>query len=195
MTTSGLFSSMRRPGELADPEVAHGLDSSPQDLGRYADDQPIHQPLSQERGDHLRPSFDQHRADSPLVQRRQEGDQVYAPSGVGRQAQYGGAEGDLTEKDVEGIRGGSIADLPLSHVIALASTFGVEPSYLVNGYAEAALDRETVETLRDDTTRAIARESAHLPDRERRLVLGIVRQFEGACSPEGDDRGVPSGGR
>jgi hypothetical protein len=103
--------------------------------------------------------------------------------------------GDLTEKDVEGIRGGSIADPPLSHVIALASTFGVEPSYLVNGYAEAALDRETVETLRDDTTRAIARESAQLPDRERRLVLGIVRQFEGACSPEGDDRRVPSGGR
>jgi hypothetical protein len=54
--------------------------------------------------------------------------------------------GDLTEKDVEGIRGGSIADPPLSHVIALASAFGAEPSYLVNRYAEAALDRETVET-------------------------------------------------
>ncbi|MBA3792909.1 MAG: hypothetical protein H0X19_02070 [Rubrobacter sp.] len=85
-----------------------------------------------------------------------------------------------------------MTDPPLSHVVALARAFGVEPSYLVDGYGEAALDGEIVEALRDDTTRAIARESAHLPDRERRLVLGIVRQFEGVPSPEGSGRGASS---
>ena len=103
--------------------------------------------------------------------------------------------GDLTEEDVKRLRSASVTDPPLSHLLALARAFGVEPSYLVDGTGEAVLDREIVEALRDDTTRAIARESARLPDRIRRLVLGIVLQFEGACSPEGDDRGVPSGGR
>jgi transcriptional regulator with XRE-family HTH domain len=104
--------------------------------------------------------------------------------------------GDLTEEDVEGLRSGSVADPPLSHLLALARAFGVEPSYLVDGTGEAALDREMVEALRDDTTRAIAREGARLPARERNLVLGIVRQFEGAGSREGDDLGgAYSGGR
>jgi hypothetical protein len=52
-----------------------------------------------------------------------------------------------------------------------------------------------VEALRNETTRAIARESALLPDRERNLVLGIVRRFEGARSPESADSGASSGGR
>jgi hypothetical protein len=62
---------------------------------------------------------------------------------------------------------------------------------------EAALDPEIVEALRNDTTRAIVRESAMLPDRERTLVLGIVRQFEAARSrgvfrgPVGRLRGPP----
>jgi hypothetical protein len=60
---------------------------------------------------------------------------------------------------------------------------------------EAALDPEMVEALRNETTRAIARESALLPDRERNLVLGIVRRFEGARSPESADSGASSGGR
>jgi hypothetical protein len=100
--------------------------------------------------------------------------------------------GDLTEEDVEGLRSGSVTDPPLSHVVALARAFGVEPSYLVDGTGEEALDAAIVEALRDPTTSAIARDSARLPDRERKLVLGIVRQFEGARSPEGADRGAPS---
>ena len=36
--------------------------------------------------------------------------------------------GDLTEEDVEGLRSGSISDPPLSHVVAVARAFGVEPS-------------------------------------------------------------------
>jgi len=100
--------------------------------------------------------------------------------------------GDLTEEDVEGLRSGSLADPPLSHLLALARAFGVEPSYLVDGTGEAVLDAEIVEALRDETTRAIARESARLRERERNLVLGIVRQFEGAGSREEADLGGAS---
>lgn len=113
--------------------------------------------------------------------------ETYTGSGIARMSL-----GDLSEEDVKGLRSGSVTDPPLSHVVALARAFGVEPSYLVDGYGEAALDGEIVEALRDDTTRAIARESAHLPDREKRLVLGIVRQFEGVPSPEGSGRGASS---
>ena len=61
--------------------------------------------------------------------------------------------------------------------------------------AGAILDVKMVEALSDDTTRAIARESTRLRDRQRNLVLGIVRQFEGVGSREEDERGAPSGGR
>jgi len=72
---------------------------------------------------------------------------------------------------------------------------GVESFYPVDGYGEAVLNAEIVEALRDDTTRAIARESARLRDRQRNLVLGIVWQFEGARSREATDRRATSGGR
>jgi hypothetical protein len=39
------------------------------------------------------------------------------------------------------------------------------------------LDEELVQALRDEDVRDITRESSRLPDGERRLVLGIVRQF------------------
>jgi transcriptional regulator with XRE-family HTH domain len=48
--------------------------------------------------------------------------------------------GDLAEEDVEGLRSGSVSDPPLSHLLALARAFGVEPSYLVDGTGEAVLD-------------------------------------------------------
>jgi hypothetical protein len=41
----------------------------------------------------------------------------------------------------------------------------------------ALLDQELVEALRDETARAILREVVRLSERERRIVLGIVRQF------------------
>jgi len=64
--------------------------------------------------------------------------------------------GDLTEEDLEGLRSGSVTDPPLSHVVALARAFGVEPSYLVDRIDDSVLDREIVEALRDDTTRGRA---------------------------------------
>jgi transcriptional regulator with XRE-family HTH domain len=50
----------------------------------------------------------------------------------------------------------------------------------------ALLDEERVEALRDETARAVLREVVRLPEGDRRIVLGIVRQFE-------DQRNAPDG--
>jgi transcriptional regulator with XRE-family HTH domain len=94
--------------------------------------------------------------------------------------------GDLSEEDVERIRTGAISDPTVGQVAALASVFGVEPSYLLDRGEPPLLDEELVKALRDEDVRDIVRESSRLPDRERRLVLGIVRQF-------GDQKVAPSG--
>src|ERR671916_2545740 len=94
--------------------------------------------------------------------------------------------GDLSEKDVERIRIGAISDPTVSQVAALASVFGVEPSYLLDRGEPSLLDEELVQALRDKDVRDITRESSRLPYRERQLVLGIVRQFT-------DQKGTPSG--
>jgi transcriptional regulator with XRE-family HTH domain len=86
--------------------------------------------------------------------------------------------GDLSEEEVERIRTGAESDPSVGQVAALASVFGVEPSYLLDrGEEPSLLDEELVQALRDGDVRDITRESSRLPDRERRLVLGIVRQF------------------
>ena len=84
--------------------------------------------------------------------------------------------GDLVEEDVEGIRTGAIGDPTVSQVAALAGAFGVGLSYLLDR-GEPVFDRELVEALRDGTAGRGTREISRLPERERRLVLGIVRQF------------------
>jgi transcriptional regulator with XRE-family HTH domain len=85
--------------------------------------------------------------------------------------------GDLSEEDVQRIRTGAISDPTVGQVAALASVFGVESSYLLDRGEPPLLDEELVQALRDDDVRDITRESSRLPDRERQLVLGIVRQF------------------
>ena len=40
------------------------------------------------------------------------------------------------------------------------------------------VDEELVKALRDETAREVLREVIHLPERDRKFVLGIVRQFE-----------------
>jgi hypothetical protein len=90
--------------------------------------------------------------------------------------------GDLSEDDVEGIRIGSIADPTVDQVAALAGVFGVEPFYLLDR-GEPMLDRELVEALRDGAVREATRQISRLPERERRLVLGIIRQFENPGEP------------
>jgi len=85
--------------------------------------------------------------------------------------------GDLSEEDVERIRSGADSDPTISQVAALASVFGVEPSYLLDRGEPSLLDKELVHALRDKDVQDITRERSRLPDRERLLVLGIVRQF------------------
>ena len=90
------------------------------------------------------------------------------------------SSGGLTEEEVEGIRTGRTADPTVGQVAALAAVFGVEPSYLVDrGKEPLLLDAETLDALADETANAILKESARLPEREKRVVLGIVRQFAG----------------
>ena len=93
--------------------------------------------------------------------------------------------GDLSEEDVERIRTGAIGDPTVGQVVALASIFGVEPSYLLDRGEPSLLDEELVRALRDENVRDITRESSRLPDGERRLVLGIVHQFR-------DQKAAPS---
>ena len=85
--------------------------------------------------------------------------------------------GDLSEEEVERIRTGALTDPTVGQVAALASIFGVEPSYLLDRGEPSLLDEELVQALRDEDVQDITRESSRLPDRERQLVLGIVRQF------------------
>jgi hypothetical protein len=83
--------------------------------------------------------------------------------------------GDLSEDDVEGIRTGTIADPAVGQVAALAGAFGIEPAYLLDR-GEAPLEG-ACGGLAGETVRHATREISHLSERERRLVLGIVRQF------------------
>jgi transcriptional regulator with XRE-family HTH domain len=61
----------------------------------------------------------------------------------------------------------------------LRDVSAVRPSWFVDGEDNLALlDEELLEALRDETARAVLREVIRLPERDRRIVLGIVRQFE-----------------
>jgi transcriptional regulator with XRE-family HTH domain len=91
--------------------------------------------------------------------------------------------GVITEEEVEGIRTGKIADPSVSQVAALAAVFGIEPSYLVDRKEPPSLDAELLEGLRDETTREITRRALRLPEREREIVLGILRQFTAQSAP------------
>jgi len=91
--------------------------------------------------------------------------------------------GDLSEEDVEGIRSGTISDPTVGQIVALAGDFGVESSYLLDRN-EPLLNAELVKALRDEAVREAALDISRLPEWERRLVLGIVRQF-GNQQPSG----------
>jgi hypothetical protein len=85
--------------------------------------------------------------------------------------------GDYTEKEVEEIRTGAIPDPTVGQVAALAAVFGVEPSYLVGRKELPSLDAGLMDAMRDAATCEITREALRLPEREREILLGIVRQF------------------
>jgi hypothetical protein len=59
------------------------------------------------------------------------------------------------------------------------------------GEGQPVLDEEVMGALAYETAAAILRGRARLPGREKRNVLGIVREFEGqrgALAPEGPSR-------
>jgi hypothetical protein len=85
--------------------------------------------------------------------------------------------GVLTEEVVEGMKTGKIPDPTVGQVAALAAVFGVAPSYLVDRKGTPSLDSELLDALADETAAAILRASVRLPEREKRVVLGIVREF------------------
>ena len=86
--------------------------------------------------------------------------------------------GDLSVEDVEEIRTGKITDPSVGRVAALAAVFGVAPSYLLDQRKELpVLDEEVLEALAEERAGSILRESARLPEREKEIVLGIVRQI------------------
>jgi transcriptional regulator with XRE-family HTH domain len=71
-------------------------------------------------------------------------------------------------------------ELWFEDVEKLEDVSGVRPSWFVDGEDNLALlDQELVEALRDVTARSILREVVRLSERERKIVLGIVRQFAG----------------
>ena len=64
-------------------------------------------------------------------------------------------------------------------MVALASVFGVHPSYFLNkGRRPPVIDREMLEIFRDEKASAIAHRSFHLPGNEKQMILNIIRQFE-----------------
>ena len=61
----------------------------------------------------------------------------------------------------------------------LSESSGAHPSWFMDSEDNLALlDEELVEALRDETARTVLREVIRLSERERKIVLGIVRQFE-----------------
>jgi len=91
----------------------------------------------------------------------------------------------ISEEDIGGIRTGAISDPTVGQVTPLATVFGIEVSYLLDRGEPPLLDEELVQALRDEDVREITRESSRLPAKERRLVLGIVRQFRDQSRPTG----------
>jgi transcriptional regulator with XRE-family HTH domain len=80
-------------------------------------------------------------------------------------------------------------ELWFEDVESLGEASGARPSWFVDREDKLALlDEELVEALRDETARAVLREVMRLPEREWRIVLGIVRQF-------GDEREASEGRR
>ena len=99
--------------------------------------------------------------------------------------------GVVTRSYFTNLRKGRIDNPGLGQVSALAATFGVEPSYLVDRKEPPLLDAELLEGLYEETTRQITCEALRLPERERQVVLGIVRQFGAGGSPPSGQSAAP----
>ena len=94
-------------------------------------------------------------------------------------------KGKIESPDFEKLRGIAKAmnfspELWFEDVENLREVSGARSAWFVDGEDNLALlDEELVQALRDETARPVLRELMRLPGRERKIVLGIVRQFAG----------------
>jgi transcriptional regulator with XRE-family HTH domain len=89
-------------------------------------------------------------------------------------------DGVVNRSYVTNLRKGRIGSPGHDKMAAIAEEMGFPPALWFDDAAEgsnADLDVGLAAALRDETARAIARESHRLSDRERKIVLGIVRQL------------------
>ena len=89
----------------------------------------------------------------------------------------------VTRSYVTNLRKGRIVSPGHEKMEAIAKAMGFPPAlWFDEGLVEESeteLDAGLVAALRDETVRETVREISRLPGRERRMVLGIVRQFGG----------------
>jgi transcriptional regulator with XRE-family HTH domain len=98
-------------------------------------------------------------------------------------------DGVVTRSYVTNLRKGRIESPGHDKMEAIAKAVGFPPAMwfdevFVEG-SETELDAGLVAALRDKTVRETVREISRLPGRERRMVLGIVRQFGGETESVG----------
>jgi transcriptional regulator with XRE-family HTH domain len=97
------------------------------------------------------------------------------------------SKGELTEREVTGIRTGAIPDPSMEQVLALAEVFAIDPSYFLDTKAKTPpLDRASLETLSNQKARIILHKSLELSDREQDLIIDMINRLEGLH--EGDNR-------
>jgi hypothetical protein len=78
---------------------------------------------------------------------------------------------------------GRIRSLGYEKMAAIANAMGFPPAAWFEDGTDSALDWGLAGALRDEAVRDTVREMSRLSKRERRLVLGIVRQFKGPQTP------------
>ena len=123
----------------------------------------------------------------------------------GGQDLHDATEGVVTRSYVTSLRKGRIENPGFEKLKAIAKAMGFPPELWfedvenlrdVSGERPswfrdsednlALLDEEMVEALRDETPRTILRGVVRLPEQDRRIVLGIVRQFRDQQGPSSE---------
>jgi len=93
-------------------------------------------------------------------------------------------DGFVTRSYFVNLRKGRINSPGHEKMAAIAKAMGFPPAAWFEEDKGPALDSATVGLLKDEAIRDTVREMSRMSERERRLVLGIVRQFREA-SPRG----------
>jgi hypothetical protein len=98
---------------------------------------------------------------------------------------YEATDGFVTRSYFVNLKKGRIKSPGYEKMVAIAKAIGFPPAARFEEGRGPALDSATVGLLKDEAIRETVREMSRLSERERRLVLGIVRQFAGPQAPGG----------